>query len=248
VAQYARHWARFFTFVTTSDIAGVRKFRAAGLPNAIYSPFGCNHRVFTRRTLPKTYDVTFVGQYHPVRAWIIQDLRRRAIDVRVWGNGWSTERLTESGMVDVFNQTRINLNLSNTVSFDLRYLAALHRPFRDTLRAWRTTARVLRGGDAKVVEQVKGRHFEIPACGGFQLSYYVEGLEAHFRIRDEIALYSTVEELAEKIRYYLDNDQEREAVAEAGFRRATRDHTMDQRFIQLFQATGLLTPSSVTAQ
>jgi len=238
--EYAHFWANHFTFITTSDANGLQNFHEAGHDNAIYSPFACNHRIFEKKDLPKKYDVSFVGQYHPYRAWYLRELKRAGMAVQVWGNGWKTERLSQDHMVNVFNQSRINLNLSNSVSWDVRYLSTLDRPVKETLRAWRDTFRSLRRPDSKVREQVKGRHFEINACGSFQLSYYVEGLERHYQIGDEIALYASPEELVEKVCYYLKHEDEREAIAQRGYERTLSEHTMEQRFRQLL---GRIDPS-----
>jgi len=232
--EYARFWAGHFTFITTSDANGVKKFRDVGYGNVIYSPFACNHRIFVKQGIPKQYDVSFVGQYHPYRAWLLLQLKRAGIPVQVWGNGWGAGRLSQDEMVAVFNQSRINLNLSNSIAWDARYLLTLNRPIRDTIRVWRSTAHAVRHLDSKTREQVKGRHFEINACGGFQLSYYVEGLERHYRIGDEMTIYESPEDLVEKVRYYLNHEAEREEVAQRGYERTLLEHTMEQRFRQLF--------------
>lgn len=226
--EYTRFWAGHFTFVTTSDTNGVQKFRDAGYNNVIYSPFACNHHIFIKKDIPKVYDVSFVGQYHPYRAWYLKQLKKAKINVQVWGHRWKTGRLDQDGMVNAFNQSRINLNLSNSVSWDLRYLLSSPRAIKNTLGS-------IGKRDYKVREQVKGRHFEINACGGFQLSYYVEGLERCYQIGEEIALYESPEELVEKIRYYLKHEDEREAIAKRGYERTLAEHTMEQRFRQLFE-------------
>ncbi|MCG2711055.1 MAG: DUF3880 domain-containing protein, partial [Candidatus Omnitrophica bacterium] len=82
--KYSRFWARHFKFITTSDINGLRKFKEAGFTNVIYSPFACNPDVYRKMNLPKKYDVTFLGQYHPYREWLINYLRRSGINVGVW--------------------------------------------------------------------------------------------------------------------------------------------------------------------
>jgi spore maturation protein CgeB len=224
--------------VTTSDVKGVRRFRDAGSNNAVYSPFGCNHEIFVKRDLKKIYDVAFVGQFHPYRAWWIRQVRRAGINVAVWGHGWGTGPVVEDDLVRIFNQARINLNLSNSTSLDLRYVLALRRPFSETLRTWKGTARSFMRGDSKDREQVKGRHFEISACGGFQISYYVEGLERHYQIGQEIALCASPDDLIDTIRYYLKHEDEREAIALRAYERTTREHTMVRRFRDLLGQTG----------
>jgi len=111
--EYSRFWARHFNFITTSDVNGLHKFRDVGFTNVIYSPFACNHEVYRKENLPKLYDVTFVGQYHPQREWYINRLKKAGFEVRVWGVGWPGKMLSMQEMIKVFNQSRINLNLSN---------------------------------------------------------------------------------------------------------------------------------------
>ncbi|MBI3240808.1 MAG: glycosyltransferase [Chloroflexi bacterium] len=224
--NFSRFWAKHFTWVTTSDVNGVRKFRQAGFSNTIFLPFACNHRIFVKKDLPKLYDVTFVGQYHPHRAWLLNQLKRAGIKAQIWGYKWGNGRLDQDAMVDVFNQSRINLNFSNCVSWDARYLLSSPNAVKDTLRA-------LVKRDVKTHEQIKGRHFEINACGGFQLSYYVEGLERCYAIGEEMALYADPDDLVEKIRYYLKDEDERETVARRGYERTLTEHTMEKRFQQL---------------
>ena len=80
--------------------------------------------------------------------------------------------------------------------------------------------------------QIKARNFEVPGCRGFLLSEYADGLEEYFEIGKEIACYT--DNFIEKIQYYLEHDKEREAIAEAGYKRAIKDHTYEQRFNTIF--------------
>jgi spore maturation protein CgeB len=231
--EFTSTWARHLTWVTTSDVNGVRRLGERGVHNVVYSPFGCNLEVFRPLGLPFEHDVTFVGRYHPYRAWLFQLLRRHGIEVTVRGTGWPEGRATTDEMVAMFSRSRINLNLSNCVSWDFRYLSNVRRPLLETLRAWHGAVRAVRDPDVKTREMVKGRHFEINACGGFQLTFYVEGLERHYAIGDELAVYLSPEDLVEKIAYFLRHDTERAAIAAAGLMRTTRDHSMDVRLRDL---------------
>jgi spore maturation protein CgeB len=221
--EYAERWAPRFSYFTTPHTWTERIWRERGLANVIYSPFGFDHRTYVRREVPKDIDVSFVGGFHPWRAWVLKRLRRAGIRVAVWGNAWPNGVLSTRGMVDVFNRSKVNLNLSDSVSWDLRYLVSSHRAVRNLLVS------------RKRGEQLKGRHFEITGCGGFQLTFYTEDLERHFEISREIAVYHDEEDLVEKVGYFLRNDAEREAVAEAGWRRALRDHTYERRFRELIE-------------
>ena len=236
--EYSCFWARHFNFVTTSDVNGVRKFKEAGFTNVIYSPFACNTDIYCNKELPKQYDVTFVGGYNPHREWYLNYLKKKGIDVQIWGTGWPSNTLSSEDMINVFNQSRINLNLSNSVCWDIRYLLTPYRSLVNTLHAWKHAFHATRQSDMKTVEQVKGRHFEINACGGFQLSYYVEGLERMYEIGEEIALFVSPEDLVEKIKYFLGHDDERESIAVRGFERTQQDHTMEKRFQHILGQIG----------
>ena len=246
--EYSRFWARHFNFVTTSDVNGMRKFKEAGFTNVIYSPFACNTDIYCNKNLPKLYDVTFVGGYNPHREWYLNYLKKKGIDVQIWGTGWPSNMLSSEDMINVFNQSRINLNLSNSVCWDIRYLLTPFRSFVKTrspyrslvnaLHVWKHAFHATRQSDMKTVEQVKGRHFEINACGGFQLSYYVEGLERMYEIGEEIALFVSPEDLFQKIKYYLGHEDERESIAVRGYICTQQEHTMEKRFQHIFGQIG----------
>lgn len=62
------------------------------------------------------YDVTFVGQQHGIRERVISQLRGAGIQVHTWGHFWPEHhdhhgRPGGSEMVDIFNRSKINLNL-----------------------------------------------------------------------------------------------------------------------------------------
>jgi spore maturation protein CgeB len=239
--QYSRFWAGHFRFATTSDVNGVKRWRDAGCSNFIYSPFACSLEIYRQKHAPKIYDITFVGQYHPYRAWCLRRLQRAGMNVKAWGYGWPAGRLDLEGVVDVFNRSKINLNLSNNDSWDLRYMVSCSRPLMETMRIVRRTLRAATHADVKTREMVKARHFEINACGGFQLSYFVEGLERHYQIGNEIVVYGDVDDIVDKARYYLKYADERESIARCGYERTIRDHTMEKRFADLFYAIGIKT-------
>ena len=79
------------------------------------------------------------------------------------------------------------------------------------------------------VPGVNLKTFEIPLCGGFQLSDYRPGLEDLFVIGKEIAVYKNKKELRIMVEYYIHHPDERRAIAQAGRARVLKDHTMIQR-------------------
>ena len=91
------------------------------------------------------------------------------------------------------------------------------------------------------IMQIRLRDFEVPMSGGFYMVEYMEELEEFFEIGKEIVCYSGPEDLADKIKYYLRHDVEREAIRKAGYERCLRDHTWKQRFEKVFEQIGLST-------
>jgi spore maturation protein CgeB len=226
--EYSQYWASHFDFFTTPDISGEIKYRRTGLKNAIYFPFGCNEKIFRRLEVPKKYDVSFVGGWHPYREWLISRIRKAGISVEVYGYRWPKGEIDQNGMVRLFNESCINLNLSNSASWDMRYLASSPRALINRLRS------------KKNIEQMKARMFEINGCGSFQLSYYVEGLAHCYEIDREIGAYADADDLTEKIKFYLAYADLRETIAAEGYERTLKDHTFASRFQTVFGIMGLV--------
>ena len=89
------------------------------------------------------------------------------------------------------------------------------------------------------IMQIRLRDFEVPMSGGFYMVEYMEELEEFFEIGKEVVCYSGPEDLADKIKYYLAHDSEREAIRLAGHKRCLRDHTWRRRFEKVFAEIGL---------
>jgi len=83
--------------------------------------------------------------------------------------------------------------------------------------------------------QVRLRDFEVPMSGGFYMVEYMEELEEFFEIGKQIVCYTDKVDLAEKIKYYLKHDEERERIRRAGYQRCLRDHTWHKRFEMAFR-------------
>lgn len=94
-------------------------------------------------------------------------------------------------------------------------------------------------GYSGAVTCIKGRDFEVPAAGGVYLTTYDPELSDLFRIGREIICYRNEIDCVEQIRYYLENEEERHAIGEAGRARTLRDHTWQKRFAALLDWMGI---------
>lgn len=81
--------------------------------------------------------------------------------------------------------------------------------------------------------QIKARTFEVLGSGGFLLTDSARGLEKYYKQGKEICIFSDFEDLVDKINYYLENPDERNMIARAGFLRTQHEHTYENRFIEI---------------
>lgn len=226
--SFVRSWAPHFDFFTSSDYECQNKYSRIGLPNVIHFPFGANCNLYKPiEHSQKKYDVSFVGGWHPAREWLIKRLKRAGISVATAGSGWSGGIIEHAAMVRMFNESKINLNLTNSRCWDLRML--LSSPLHGLRQLFRQ----------KNKEQIKARHFEINACGAFQLSYYVEGIERAYRIGQEIAVYVDPDDMIDKVRFYLADQTLRDEIAQAALNRTLKDHRYEDRFEKVFAQMGI---------
>jgi hypothetical protein len=80
------------------------------------------------------------------------------------------------------------------------------------------------------------REFKVPACGGFEISDAIIGIEHYFVPDKEIVLARTPEEWHSKIAYYMSHDREREAIRSAGYERVKREHYYSHRVDTMLKA------------
>ena len=227
--SFTRHIAPAFDLAVTTDADALPKYAEAGIENVLLSQWACNRYAYRKVSDALEHDVTFVGQPHGNRPQLMQKLREAGHEVEAWGLGWPAGRLGHDEMVRVFSTSRINLNPSNSSSPPRTPRAMLGRLLG-------------RGEKGPRPPQIKGRNFEVPGCGGFILTERVPHLERYFALGHEVAVYDSTDDLVEQVGYWLANEEERAAVAEAGYRRVLAEHTYDHRFNAIFEAAGVGVP------
>jgi len=79
------------------------------------------------------------------------------------------------------------------------------------------------------------RTFEIPASRSFQLTDMPREVKDYFKPKKEIVVYRDEKELKELIEYYLENNEERNKIAGAGFKKVVKEHTMKHRIKEMLK-------------
>ena len=213
---FSSRWAKCFDWIFTVDEWCVPKYKQLGAAHAEYVRWACNPFLYHRSTEPALYDVTFVGQPHGDRREAIAALQAAGVSVQTWGRGWDKGRLSQDEMIEVFGRSRINLNFSNA-SMRLGWMGKL---------------------GMKLPRQIKGRLLEVPACGGFLLTGDAPALRQYYEPDKDVGVFSSTQELVEKVKYYLSHEDERVAIAKSGYERTMREHTYVHRFSEMFRKMG----------
>lgn len=79
------------------------------------------------------------------------------------------------------------------------------------------------------------RLYEATGVGTLLITDYKDNLHTLFEPGKEVVAYTSAEECAELIKYYLEHDDERDDIARAGQKRTLRDHTYYQRMQELVE-------------
>ncbi len=156
-------------------------------------------------------DVSFAGAGYYNRNLMLAGLTD--FDLKIWGVEWTArelqpfvqkpgERFGAEDFARIAVASKINLNLHSSTSHP---------------------------GIDPESDAVNPRVFEAAACGGFQLCDPCRGLERFFDFETELPVYRSLEELREKIRYYLAHPDERKRIAQRARERALREHTYVHR-------------------
>jgi spore maturation protein CgeB len=233
----------------------------------IYCQEAANPDIYHPYDTPLEFDVSFIGQAYGERPGYIRHLLDQGIDVRVWGYGWQgfvpggaadaiplTQRLGRAARKLFTAEGRQVLlkNFRKAAGMDPQVLlpaAAVGGPLDDQemIRLF-SRSKINLGfsacGETHVsgerIVQVRLRDFEVPMSGGFYMVEYLDELEEFFEIGKEIVCYHGPADLADKIRYYLTHEAEREAIRRAGHERCLRDHSWQKRLTDAFRTMGLV--------
>ncbi len=79
------------------------------------------------------------------------------------------------------------------------------------------------------------RLWDILGAGGFVLTNYQSEIPEYFEVGKDLDIFASEEELVEKIRYYLEHEEEREEIARNGYQKAKEKYSLELRVKQILQ-------------
>lgn len=211
IRQVAPSYPCFFSF----DPYLISVLRNDGLTNVYYLPFGCDPNLHRTVDLTPTEmnrygsEVCFIGAYYPEREKVLSGLT--GFHLKIWGyKDWAKTSLKPfyRGLIGN-DEEMVKAYNACRIALNIHFHSAAYG--------------------------VNYRTFEIAGCGVLQLIDERPDVVNLFEVGREIVTYSSPEDLEEKVTYYLDHPDERQAIARAGQTRAYSDHTIQQRMGQLIQ-------------
>jgi|26BtaG_2_1085354.scaffolds.fasta_scaffold02512_2 hypothetical protein len=227
--QFLEALPYYDAFLTTKSF-NVDELRRMGCPRVLFVGNGYDPSAF-RPLAVSTQDIErlggdigFIGTFEQDRFEAMRALAERGMQVRVWGDGWDRVRTAHSNLVIEGRPLRGDDFARACGAFKIN-LAFLRKANRD---------------------QQTTRSVEIPACAGFMLAERTPEHLGLFTEGEEAEFFSSVEELAEKCRQYLDDTPAREAIARRGQQRCERDgYSNAARIAQSLSALGIGGASSL---
>jgi spore maturation protein CgeB len=238
-----------YDFCLVPERFRLEDYRAVGA-NPIYCQEAANPDFYRPCERTNEYDVTFVGACYGERPEYVRYLLDRGIDIHVFGPGWADlippafparirrvlgqvrRRVTRRPMRPpllparccsggtLSDQEMVRMYSRSKMSIGFSVVGDTHR-------------------EPVPIRQVRLRDFEAPMSGACYLVEYMPEIEEFFIPGKEILCYSSKHELLNLVRYYLAHPQEAEQIGRAGYERALRDHTWQNRLHYAFREMGL---------
>ncbi len=171
---------------------------------------------------PLRYDVSCVATAldHRVRC-VGTLLGRHRIPVQVFGNKWN----------------RAWCRYRHWPHF---HPAVFGQPYVEVIRQSRINLGFVSSSNR---DEYSMRTFEIPACAGFFLAERTSVHQELFEEGAEAEYFSSMEECADKVRFYLRHESARQLVAEGGYRRCLEsDYSLHRRLREILERVERLFP------
>ncbi|MBN1126560.1 MAG: glycosyltransferase family 1 protein [Sedimentisphaerales bacterium] len=223
---HAYHHVFYATPTYSRELNMAQKMRETGMINSDFVPIGAldidydallsEEQVFA---LKRDIDIVFIGTFH-----------RKKIETLVRLKKYFKQRFCWKGYYRLTHKAYINVRYGakcwpGPVSYEERL--RLHQ------RA-RIGVNIHNGYDLPNLGN--NRLYHIPANGALQLTDGVDYLDYIYEAGTEVVGYRDIEDLIEKIEYYLSHEKEREQISRNGYRRVMKEY----RFSDITRSTGLL--------
>jgi spore maturation protein CgeB len=208
--NWSRYFSLFFDYTITSQDF-LKEYKKEGIDAFFHLDYNLHN--LSPMKVKKIYDVTFIGRPKADRNEVIRYLLDKGVKVTLFGWDWYKYPefakiyrgpLSQEDYAKVINQSKINLSPAKAGYIEQRNQY-----------------------------NMKGRYFEVALCKSFQLIEKFPTLLKFFNEK-EIGMYSSPEEMLEKIKYYLSHEKEREMIAERAYKKTINKYNREKQLISAF--------------
>jgi spore maturation protein CgeB len=214
-------------FLSWSKIL-IPALQSTGCKQVYYFPFAYDEELFVEQiTITEqdeakyTADICFIGTWEPMREqWLSQLVQRLpSLSLAIYGNQWNTKC--------------IDTVLKKSIRGPAVYK-------QEMIKAFRLSKIVLNFIRQQNTTSHNMRTFEVPASKAFLLTERTtEQAQELFIENENIACFSTPDELIRKIEYYLNNEQERQRILINSYKRS-KDFTLKKHLASYLKTNLLL--------
>ena len=185
-----------------------------------YLPYQ-NHPVYLTQDEKLKYecDVVFIGHFeNDGRLEHLEEIVKKGYKLRLFGPGYEWDHILARSPV-------------------LSRLAPVHLVWGNEYNKAICGAKIALCFFSKLNRDTYTRRcFEIPAAGSLLLSEYSDDLASLYKSGDEADFFKSKEEMIQKIKFYLDDDNLRICVSEKGTKRARNDgYDIDSRMAKVLE-------------
>ena len=186
--------------------------KSLGVSRFYYLPFATNPAIYKPSEVKKIYDVSFVGTWSEKREKVLLGLAEKGIEIDLFGNSkWSDFKhpnIKFHGFAD--NRTECpKIYSESKINLNIT--------------------------NEQLLTSLPLRIFDVGACNTFLLTDDQEDARRIFS-RDELVIYSDQKDLAEKISFYLKNDEERQRIGQNLFKKISGEFTYEVQLNKLLTA------------
>jgi spore maturation protein CgeB len=221
--QHTSKRADHFTFMVTTYPSVYRANRAA-YPHLLLSQWACLETREPR--YPKSIDFSFAGAVYKIRNHECRRLRRMA-GLKCYGRG---ARLANLGIPYFKGAFRFPWLSGDAIDLD-----TINAVWEKT----RVSYTPLKGGPSGEVLSIKSRVFDMGYARTLMLCEAAPDLDQYYEDGKELVTFASLEEAADKARFYTKNEAARAAIAGKYRERTLREHLWTHRFLAIFEAMGI---------
>ena len=206
---------KFFIF----DMSYSKELVKHNVKDVTWLPFAFNKSLlpaFDKSNKTKDFDIIFAGLASDERTVFFENIVKLGFKIKLIGNSWKKSKL---------------LNDKATLLPDTSP--------EEIFKHYSNAKIGININQKQSITGVNCRTFELCGFGVFQLTDFRKDLISLYNIGEEIVVYENMEDLTNKVIYYLKNDAAREKIAVAGMVRTLRDHTYQSRMKYVIEKLGL---------